>query len=207
MAQAVGPIGDAQLLFDGNTALKPLSMDEGLRWVQLPGDSAEVRLQIGADKKPLIIDRAFRLVPVQGVPEARASMPECAANTACELKVTLQPGPPVQDLTAEVFVTDQSDSDRTVHENRNMVCVERECADATFRPQDGHVYQIRYLLSGINAQGQRYGDWVETVLPMRPAIYMRGLPEVLNLKQQPMDGWPVTVVVGTTEEFDKLRAP
>lgn len=205
-AQAVGPIGDAQLLLDGNTALKPMSMDGALRWVQLPADSAAVRLQIGADKKPLIIDRTFRLVPVQGAPEARASAPACAANTACELRVALQPGPAVDGLTAAVFVIDKSDGDRTVHENRNLTCNERECVDATFRPQDGHVYQIRYLISAINAQGQRYGDWVETTLPMRPAIYIRGLPEVLNLKQQPPDGWPVTVVVGTTEDLGKLHA-
>jgi hypothetical protein len=51
-----------------------------------------------------------------------------------------------------------------------------------------------------------FADWAETTLVMEPAIYLRGLPAPLNLKTQPVGGWPVTVTVGTAEDLGQLTA-
>ncbi len=204
-AKAVGPVGDEELLLDENTALGPLSTNGKLRYAQVPAGTAQVRLQVGSDTKPLIIRRDYRLAAVKDVPEPQAAVPQCAPNAPCQLMVSMKPGPPISDLHAVVYVSDTT-ADNAPRYEQEMACTDRQCADSGFKPEDGHRYEIRYLLWARNKDGLRYGDFVETTLSMSPTVYVRGLPETLNLKQQPTDGWPVTVVAGVTEDLGKLRA-
>jgi hypothetical protein len=107
-------------------------------------------------------------------------------------------------LRGHVYVLDQSLDSQPIHD-AGLDCQGRSCSYKGFVPTDGHTYAIYFVCEGVS-QGVHFGDWTETSLVMEPAVYVRGLPDPLNLGQQPLDGWPVTVIAGTTEDLGRLTA-
>lgn len=86
-----------------------------------------------------------------------------------------------------------------------MNCNERLCSDERFTPGDGRQYRITYIIEG-NTNGVRFSDWAQTELALEPAVFLRGLPNTIDLEQMPVGGWPVVVGAGTTDEIGSLIA-
>lgn len=198
----LGPGGEEELRFEGVTPLAPLTSDAGLRFT-IPSSADAFMLQVGNDTAPLQIQRDFRIESRPDLPQAQALDEPCAPQAICRLAVGLALGPDVEELAAQVYVLDVSEGDSPVY-SAEMACTDRECMDAGFTPVDDHSYRILYTIQGVS-QNLKYGDWAESSLVMEPTIYVRGLPDPLDPLRQP-EGWPVTVIAGTTEDLGRLRA-
>lgn len=208
VSQVEGPGLGETLYLEGKSALKPISIDKRLSFLEVSAGERRVVLQVGNDARPLQLRRTFVLEPRDGLPRAQAQKPVCVPGQPCELKVTFGPGAAVSDLGGMVFVADQVSGQEPVPVySAPLTCdaASRSCADKAFQPQAGHVYAIRFALQA-RSQGVLFGDWEQATLPMRPSVLVRGLPDPLDLARQPDGGWPVTVVAGTTEDLGKLRA-
>lgn len=203
-----GPAGQDPLLLDKTTPLKPLTTDGQIRWITAPTGSKEVVLQVGSDTAPLQIIKHFAIETRSDLPTLQADSPSatasCVPNNPCLFQASFGPGAEVMGLQGHVYVLDQSLDDQPVFD-ADLECQGRSCSRKEFVPEDGHSYAIYFVVEGVS-QGVRFGDWVEANLVMEPAVYVRGLPDPLNLDQQPPDGWPVTVVAGTTEDLGRLTA-
>lgn len=215
VARAVGPGADEPLIYNGDT---PMDSFAGLRVLALDdAPDGEITLQLGEDSTPLQLIRTFRVEPSSDVPTAEVFAPT-PANPAllgdgrASLQVGFSAGASVSDLAATVYVTDVSrDVERDAAGNGPLVhtasmnCGENLCTDESFTPQDGRSYDILYLVEG-QADALRFSDWARAELTLEPAIYLRGLPDALDLAQMPPDGWPVDLSSGTTEEIGLLEA-
>jgi hypothetical protein len=84
-------------------------------------------------------------------------------------------------------------------------CIAQLCSDDNFQPEDGRSYEVTFVLQG-QKDGIRFGDWEQTDLEMAPAVYLRGLPGELDLAQMPVEGWPIELTAGTTEEIGTISA-
>ena len=210
LAKIAGPGGSEPLRLNENTLLEPLAPGNPVRWTVLPGGTGDLTLQVGEDTTPLQIRRTFHLETRADLPTALALSPApgaaCLPGGTLSLKAGFGPGSEVDDLQAMVYVLDETQDGKLVYSGP-MTCTGRECADEAqdFKREDGHTYTVRFVLQG-RSNGVLFGDWTETTLAMEPAVYLRGLPPSLNLKTQPADGWPITVVAGTTEDLGQLRA-
>ncbi len=210
LAKIAGPGGSEPLRLNDTTLLDPIAPGDPVRWTVLPGGAGDLTLQVGEDTSPLQIRRSFRLETRADLPSVLALSPApgapCLPGEPCMLKAGFGPGSEVEDLQAMVYVTDETQDGKLVY-SAPMTCTGRECADPAqgFKREDGHTYTVRFLLQG-RSNGVLFGDWAESTLAMEPAVYLRGLSPSLNLKTQPADGWPITVVAGTTEELGQLRA-
>jgi hypothetical protein len=175
----------------------------------LPGPGG-LTLQVGEDVGPLQIRRAFRVETRADLPTVLALAPSadaaCLPDEPCPLKAGFGPGAEVADPQAMVYVRDETQGGKLVY-SAAMTCAGRECADSAqaFKRESGHTYTIRFLLQG-RSNGVLFGDWTESALAIAPAVYLRGLPPTLNLKTQPVGGWPITVVAGATEDLGQLWA-
>jgi hypothetical protein len=210
LADVAGPGAGASVRMADGSALKPFAPGSKLLWNVLPAADENFSLQVGDDQAPLQIVRPFRLQARTDLPTALAQYPApgatCTGNQPCPFKVALGPGADVSEAQAMVYVTDQSDGGKLAY-SAPMACAGRTCTDAAqdFERLDGHRYNARFFVQA-KANGVVFGDWAESTLAVGPAIGVRGLPPVLNLKNQPAGGWPITVTVGTTEDLGQLRA-
>lgn len=207
-ATTVGPGGGEPLALNGKTPLQPLTPDGTLQWVELPATTTSLVLQVGLDTQPLQIRRHFRLEAREGLPVAQVFSPSsttpCVASVPCLLQVGFEFNPGLEEVEAAVYITDESEGGKPIY-TAQMTCLGTECSDEGFSPVDGHTYTVRFLVQA-RAGDVLFGDWAQTTLAMEPAIYVGGLPDRLNLKTQPPEGWPVTVIAGTTEDLGRLRA-
>lgn len=203
-----GPAGQDPLLLDKTTPLKPLTTDGQIRWITAPTGSKEVVLQVGSDTAPLQIIKHFAIETRSDLPTMQADSPSttarCVPNNPCLFQASFGPGPEVMGLQGHVYVLDQSLDDQPVFD-ADLECQGRNCSRKEFVPEDGHSYAIYFVVEGVS-QDVRFGDWAGASLVMEPAVYMRGLPDPLNLGLQPPDGWDVTVIAGTTEDLGRLTA-
>ncbi|HEX8219214.1 MAG TPA: hypothetical protein VF914_08375 [Chloroflexia bacterium] len=205
VAKAEGALGAAEeILLNGGKLEKP---SQDLNWAELPvlSEDTIVTAQIGTDSNPLRIKRDFLFRPLSGLPQAQAAEPTgCVADTPCPLKVSFAPG--ATNIKGNVYVLD--DTSKKLIFAAPMSCDDqkRECIEEGFKPQDGQGYQIRYLLEARSPTGILYSDYADTPFSMTPAIYIKNLPSVIYLKDQPAGGWPVDVVVGTREDLGRLSA-
>ena len=210
LADVAGPGAGAPLYLADGTALKPYAPGERLLSAILPDAGQDFTLQAGDDRDPLQIVRHFPLEARTDLPLALAQTPAaaapCSSQGACPLAAAFGPGVEVTGTQGMVYVTDDSDAGKLVY-SAPMVCSGRACSDPAgrFERLDGHRYNIRYFLQA-RAGGLRFGDWAETTLATAPAVGLRGLPSILDLKSQPIGGWPVTVTVGTTDDLGQLLA-
>jgi len=207
VATVIGPGGGEPsflILPDGTTTkLRQLSTTNQI--TILPNATSFI-IQVGEDVRPLQIRRRFSIQTLPDLPTAVANIPVCTSNTPCELKVAFPSGAEVSDLTATVFVTDATDETKLFYQNQmNCVDAERTCTDTGFIPEDGRTYIVRFTIAA-RSKGILFSDWAETVLAMRPAVYVRGLPDPIDLKNQPENGWPVTVISATNADLGRLKA-
>lgn len=209
VARVTGPGAGEPLKLNEATLLEPLAAGDPLRWAMLPGPG-ELTLQVGEDAGPLQIRRSFRIETRADLPTALTLSPaagaSCLPEEPCPLKAGFGPGAEVTDLQAMVYVRDETQGGKLVYA-APMTCADRECADGAqaFKRESGHTYTVRFLLQG-RAGGTLFGDWTESALAIAPAVYLRGLPPVLNLKTQPVGGWPITLVAGAAEDLGQLWA-
>lgn len=203
-----GPAGEDPLLLDGTAPLQPLTADGQVRWITAPPGRKEIMLQVGSDTAPLQIVKHFSIEMRSDLPKLQADSPSatagCVPNNSCPFQMSFGPGPEVTELRGRAYVLDHSLNDQPVYD-ADMACQGRVCSYEGFIPEDGHSYTIFFVAEGVS-QDVRFGDWAEANLVMEPAVYVRGLPDPLNLDQQPPDGWPVTVIAGTTEDLGRLTA-
>jgi hypothetical protein len=217
LAKGVGPAANEPLLLNGSTPLLPFGKDsvtqEPVYGLPLSIESDEVTIQLGEDSVPLQLRRTYRLQGRSDLPRLQVFSPTAddlglLEDGSIHLQVGFGPGLPVQDLVASVFVTDNTDDadgrGRPVY-RAAMSCVDRLCTNDAFQPADGRTYRVRYLVSAYT-DGVRFGDWAQADWEMEPAVYLRGVPASLDLAKMPPDGWPVSVVAGTTEEIGTLAA-
>jgi hypothetical protein len=212
LARSGGPGAAEPLRYNGETPLQPFG-DGTIRALRVSGNPSEVQLQLGEDQAPLQLVRTFRL-------EARSDLPRLAifsprpneaaltANGRARLQVGFGGNTVVQNLTATVFVSDQSNDEqgkgKLVYQ-ASLLCNERLCSDEGFTPGDGRSYQIIYVVQA-QKDGLRFSDWGEAALSLKPAIQVTGLPEQLDLAQMPAGGWPVELTAGATEAIGALTA-
>ncbi|HKP52037.1 MAG TPA: vWA domain-containing protein [Chloroflexia bacterium] len=209
VAKAEGAPGASnELSLDGSKLEQPSS---GLFWTKLPemaGDKT-LTIQVGADTTPLLIKRDFHFKPVDGLPQAQASPPSgCAAGEPCPLVASFTPGgnAPLTQLGGTVYVLDGKDGKVISTEPLKCDDSKRECRnDTLFHPENGRSYHIRYLMEA-HSGDQLYSDWADADFSMEPAVFITGLPDTLNLKEQPQEGWPIEVKVGTDESLGQLTA-
>ncbi|MDQ4075747.1 MAG: VWA domain-containing protein [Chloroflexota bacterium] len=204
IAQAVGSGSGESLRLDGEQVLQPLTADGSLHYTIIHPPKSDFSLQVGDDSAPLQIVRQFQLIPRDDLPEAQAPVPNCQAAQPCTLEVEFEPGVPVGDLQATVYVTDMTEGEALAYSGE-MLCEERRCTNQGFQPVGEHSYLIRYVLQATSGE-MRFGDWAETSLAMKPTLYVRGLPEPLDLRAQPEGGWPVTIVASATGDLGQLSA-
>ena len=210
VARGAGAAAGEPILLDGQAAIPRRGNSGALSAMPLPANKRSLTLQLGEDRSPLQLQRDFTLTPRQDLPRAEIFSP-AAGNSAiledgrARVQVGFGPGVPVQSLQASVYINDVTDdATGTPVYQAAMSCVDRLCTDEGFTPADGRSYVLRFLLSAIS-EDVRFGDWAETSLDIEPAVYLRGLPTVLDLAQMPAEGWPLTVLAGTTEEIGTLE--
>ena len=207
-----GPAADEPLLLNGNAPIPLLGEDpvsgRTVAAQQLPGGAQEVTVQLGEDREPLQLRRAFRLQASERLPELQvftpsASNPGILEDGSLQLQVGFGPGEQLQDIQAAVFVTDLA-SGQIVY-RRQLSCGGQICSDDGFMPQDGRDYDALFLVTAA-IDGLRFGDYARSRLEVEPAIYVRGLPPDINLAKMPPQGWPLTIQANTLEEIGTLEA-
>lgn len=210
IARAVGP-GVGETLIYNNEAEMDIFGQDNTRALLLSEEPTVVRLQLGADERPLQLARSFRLEARTGLPTAEVFSPLPANPGLLEdgrarLQVGFGAGATVTNMAATVYVFEETGSDdRPLVYQANMTCNVSVCSDEAFTPVDGHAYQLFYVVQG-EVDNLRFSDWAETTLELAPAVYLRGLPAQLDLAQMPAEGWPVELGSGTQEEIGSLAA-
>lgn len=204
---------DEPLLYNGQIPLQPFGEAE-TRMLLLNDEPDVIELQMGNDSEPLQLVRTFRLEGRADLPRLNVLAPrpdgsDILNNGHARLQVEFGGGTQVDQMTASVYITDESNPDANndgnlVYQNR-MRCSIQMCSDEGFEPQDGRTYNVLYVLQGV-ANGIRFSDWGQTPLSLQPGIYLSGLPTELDLAQMPPNGWPVEISAGTTEEIGNLTA-
>jgi len=215
VVRGAGPAAGEPLLLDGRTPIPTFGKDAGgvdaLAAIPYSGAANEVVIQLGEDSTPLQLRRTFHLESRADLPRLEVfsplpSDPGLLEDGRARLQVGFGPGPAVQGLAATAYVSDITDDANgpPVFQGA-MTCVARLCINADFVPADGRSYRVTFLVSAV-ADSLRFGDWAETTLSVEPAVYLRGLPSPIDLNRMPVDGWPVTVGAGTSEEIGLLTA-
>ncbi len=210
IARAVGPGSQEPLLLDGETPLEGFGQDN-TRGLILSEELDQVRLQLGADEKPLQLARTFHLEALPDLPHAEVFLPRSGDSGLLDdgrarLQVGFGGGATVAGLAATVYVVEDAlDGSRPLVYQANMGCAEKLCTDERFEPVDGRSYLIYYVVQG-ELDGKRFSDWAQAELTLEPAVYLNGLPAQLDLGQMPEEGWPVALGSGTLEEIGTLAA-
>jgi hypothetical protein len=211
IAQGNGPAAGEPLLINGRIPMTPLAGEPGRSSHVLANPGQQITLQLGEDRSPLQLQRTFRLESRDDLPRAQVFAPTSLLSGLQEdgrlqMQVGFGPGASVENIQARAYIYDvtQGEPGQPVYQ-ADLSCGERTCTDGGFTPADGRSYRVRYLLSG-RVEGVSFGDWAEARLDVEPAVYLRGLPQPLDLSQQPPEGWPVSIVAGTTEEIGTLDA-
>ena len=220
MAQGTGPGAQEDLLYNGQSAMAEFGI--GNIKAIIPTDQPRlVSLQLGTEKTALQLVRSFRLEPRSDLPKAQVFSPTASSDGVLEsgqasLQVGFGPTSTAQNVSATVFVSDESDdvaaastsgvigNGPLVYQAR-MSCREGVCIDEAFAPEDGRSYAILYLIEG-EIDGLRFSDWATAELSLEPAVYLQGLPANIDLAQMPAAGWPIQLSSGTTEEIGRLTA-
>ena len=215
VVRGAGPAAGEALLLDGRTPIPTFGKDAGgvdaLGAIPYAAASNEVTIQLGDDSAPLQLRRTFRLegradLPRLEVFTPRADDPGLLEDGRARLQVGFGPGLPVEGLVATAYVSDITDDPNgTPVFQGAMTCIARLCIVADFTPTDGRSYRVTYLVSAL-ADGVRFGDWAEATLSVEPAVYLRGLLSPIDLNRMPVEGWPITVGAGTSEEIGSLTA-
>ena len=215
-----GPAADEPLLLNGTTPIPALGQDplsgRAVAAQQLSGSPDEMTIQLGEDRHPLQLRRTFRLQARDDLPRAQVFSPSetnpgILDDGSLQLQIGFASGVQAQDMQAAVYVTDiTGGGNQTVYRkalncqspahNRNLLC-----SDDGFVPQDGHDYEVLFLLTAV-VDGVRFGDFARTPLEVEPAIYVRGLPTDIDLAKMPHEGWSLTIQASTVEEIGTLEA-
>ncbi|MEZ4732121.1 MAG: vWA domain-containing protein [Caldilineaceae bacterium] len=212
IARSSGPGAEEALYLNGKTQFKAWG-ESGLKALQVPEASGEIRLQLGNDKTPLQLVRTFRLEARRDLPNAEIFSPSATNSGILEnghlrLQVGFTGNTGLQDLAATVFITDESKDDqgkgRLVYQG-SLACSGSTCTDESFVPGDGRSYKVTYLIQAVK-DGLRFSDWGESDFSLKPAVYVRGLPALFDLAQMPADGWPLEIGSGTTDAIGALSA-
>jgi hypothetical protein len=208
VARGAGPAAGEPLLLNGQMPIPPMGTGS-LAAMPLPTTANEISIQLGNDRTPLQLQRSFRLAALPDLPGAEVISPTPADPGLLEdgrtrLEVALGPGQNVEGVQAVAYVTDVTAEERPVYQ-ASLNCSDRTCFDEGFTPADGRSYRVVFLLTAY-AGDIRFGDWAEGILNVEPAIYLRGLPTTIDLRQMPADGWPISIMAGTTEEIGSLNA-
>lgn len=223
MARNVGPSSEEPLLYNEETPLQPFGKEilgqEGALALLLNSVPTVVRLQIGNDERPLQLTRQFRVEARRDLPRLQMLSPQANNPLDTSGRLVVRAGfgnADVEPLSGTVYIFDESglsDAEPTpfsripsvlVHQS-TMNCTTQMCIDDAFVPADGHGYRVVTVVQG-RANGVRFSDWEQTTFSLSPAVYIQGLPNELDLAQMPVDGWPVSIRAGTTEEIGELRA-
>lgn len=210
IARAVGPGAGETLLYNGDVEMDIFGQDN-TRALLLNEEPDVVRLQLGADTRPLQLERSFRLEARTGLPTAEVFLPlptdpGLLEDGRARLQAGFGPGATVANMAATVYVFEEGAGDeRPLVYQANMSCEGGVCRDENFKPVDGRGYQIYYVVQG-EVDNVRFSDWADAMLELAPAVYMRGLPAQLDLAQMPAEGWPVELGSGTQEEIGSLAA-
>lgn len=210
IARAVGPGSGETLIYNGDTEMDIFGQDN-TRALLLSEEPEVVRLQLGADTKPLQLVRSFRLEARPDLPTAEVFLPlptnpGLLDDGRARLQVGFGAGANVANMAATVYVFEAgAGEDRPLVYQANMACAGGICGDEAFKPVDGRAYQIYYVVQG-EIDNVRFSDWAEAALELAPAVYLRGLPAQLDLAQMPAEGWPVELGSGTQEEIGSLAA-
>lgn len=207
VARGAGPAAGEPLLLNGKTPIPSLGTP-GLFGMTLPTAADEIMLQLGEDATPLQLQRSFRLAARSDLPRAEVMSPTptnpgLTDDGRVRLVVGFPGGELLQNVQATVQVVDITRDDQLAYQAQ-MTCAGAICTDENFSPADGHSYRVLYLLTA--AQSDVYfGAWDEGTLAMESAIYLRGLPESLDLAQMPAEGWPISILAGTSEDIGTLE--
>lgn len=210
VARGVGPAAGEPLLLDGQTVIPSLGGNRDLAAMPVPAGTTNVTLQLGEDRTPFQLRRSFTLEARADLPRVEVFSPAPGNPGLLEdgrtwLEVGFGPGVPIGGLQATVYVTDITvDNVGQPVYSASMSCVDRTCANEGFSPADGRSYSIRFLLSAVVGD-LHFGDWIETTLDVEPAVYLRGLPDSLDLGQMPADGWAISILAGTTQAIGTIN--
>lgn len=230
VVRGAGPAADEPLLLNGTTRIPLLGQDglgrDAIGAVQLTSSPEEVMVQLGEDENALQLRRSFRLVARTDLPNVQVHSPSVndpgiLGDGSLQLRVGFGPGLPIQGLQATAFVMDITEADSATSQLSGIVapfdddsgrqpvyqkalsCRERICTDNGFVPQDGHSYEVLFLLTAMaNDQRFHFGSFARALLDVEPAVYVRGLPPTLDLLKMPAAGWTVTVQAGTSAKYD-----
>lgn len=212
LARSSGPGVNEVILYNGKTPLTPFGSTD-LQMLLLEEVPSEIRLQLGNDKRPLQLERTFQVAARADLPQVQILTPRpensgILADGRVRLQVGFGATTGLQGVSATVLVTDQSNDEagrgKLVHQGP-MTCLDRTCADEAFVPGDGRSYQVTYIVEA-QKDGLRFSDWVQTNFSLKPAVYVQGLPSVLDLAQMPTGGWPIELSSGTTDPIGELNA-
>lgn len=230
IARGVGAETDEPLLYNGQTPMQPFG-DSGAKALVLDVQPSEVRIQLGNQTTPLTLEKMFRLAPRTDVPKAQVYTPiPTNLGLLNDGRALLQVGfdqsgvdqsgaaaneeaaASLLNVAASVYVADISpDIPRDGAGNVPLVysatmnCSDRICSDDRFTPGDGRQYRIIYVIEG-TTNGIRFSDWAQTSLELEPAVFLRGLPNTIDLAEMPANGWRVQVGAGTTDAIGSLVA-
>lgn len=212
LARSGGPGAGEPLLFNGKTPL-PAFGESDLKMLLLNDNPDTIRLQVGEDSRPLQLIRTFALEARGDLPTLEVLSPS-AGNSGVQpdgrvqLQVAFGGDGELQNIAGNVLITDESNDEagggKLVYQ-ATMTCLERRCADDGFTPGDGRSYKVTYVLQA-QKDGLRFSDWAQTNLGLKPAVYVQGLAPEFDLAQMPVDGWPLELSSGTTEEIGNLVA-
>ena len=212
LARSSGPGANEVILYNGKTPLKPFGRSD-LQMLLLDEDPGAIRLQLGNDKTPLQLERTFQVAARADLPQVQILSPSAQnSGILSDGRVRLQVGfaasTGLQGVSATVLVTDESKDEagrgKLVYEG-TMTCLDRTCADDTFVPGDGRSYQATFIVEA-QKDGIRFSDWAQSDFSLKPAVYVQGLPTLLDLAQLPNDGWPLELSSGTTDPIGELSA-
>jgi hypothetical protein len=209
IARANGPGADEPLLYNGKTTMAVFGQGN-TRAMILTDTPDEVRLQLGADTTPLQLERTFHLEGRSDLPKAQVYLPRddnpgLLDDGRAQLQVGFA-GTGVTELAATAYVLEEApNGSRPLAYQANMTCDDRTCTDTNFKPQDGRSYQVTYVIQG-EMNNIRFSDWAQTEMALAPAVFLRGLPDQLDLSQMPADGWPVELGSSTQDEIGSLSA-
>ncbi|MEZ4836920.1 MAG: vWA domain-containing protein [Caldilineaceae bacterium] len=211
VARGAGDAAAEPILLDGQTAMPRLSGSSALSAMSLPANKRSLTLQLGEDRSPLQLRREFTLTPREDLPRAQIFSPAPGNSAVLEDEARPCAGGLRAGRTGAVGTGQRLHQRRHRRRHRYAGLPGRDelCGSSLHRrglhPADGRSYALRFLLSAVS-QDIRFGDWAETSLDIEPAVYLRGLPANLDLAQMPAEGWPITVLAGTTEEIGTLDA-
>lgn len=161
-----------------------------------------IAIQAGDEPNPLQLRREFDIRP-GSYPRLEVVAAELTDGDGTRLSVRWsQPEQVTGETRVEAIIVDQEGG--AVHRTEPFTCDGATCVYERFSVEPGHAYDVWFLATGSLTNGTLFSDYATAQLKSRSIIAIRGLPDTINLIQNP-GPFEVEVSVRAVEPPGEVR--